>query len=1240
MAVTGRGGPLAAAATGRAPRRRDALRAVTVQRKTLHVGEVTPEGASRARVDLRLAGAFGVVLVGRELPLGEVGSRKARTLLKLLAVERRGLLSADRIADVVWAAADALPADPGQAVATLVSRLRAVLGPGVIRGGRDGYRLAGEPEVSVDLDAAARYCEHAELRLPAVPAAALAAAGHAAELLAPGTALADEPYAAWADPARAELRALLRRARLTAAQAALAAGDPDAAVLHAEAATADDPFDEAACRWFMSAAAQAGEPARALLAYAALRDRLSEELGADPAPQTQELHLAILRAQSPSGGPGVRAPGGPAVQGDVPRLPAPGSDMPSFPGRTNRAAGGLPAGGAMPGDATGSRSPASVPDLHRAGPLGGAGSRLTRAGPQRPALAGRDAEIRVLREAWARAVAGEPSLVVITGEAGIGKTALAAQLEAEAGQDGATVLRTRCYEAEQSLFLQPFVDAVTPAVARMTGAALRDLLGEHAPALAELLPDAAAVLGPPPSWRGSPEMERRRAFEAVTAFLSRLVRRTPVLLVVDDLQYAGKSTVEFTHYLGRHLSGRLLVVVTVRAEDRELAGAALAPVATRVELGPLGPDAVTQLAREAGQEALAETILRRTRGHTLFVVEVVRALVAGEAGVPESLLGAVQARVRRTGAAAESLLRACAVLGAAFDPLVLAELLGQAPAAVLDLCAQALQARLLIVSGRDYEFANDLIREVMYASTPEPTRLAYHRRAADLLTSQPEVLARHASAAGDWPRAGRAWALAAEDAMRRYATSDAIALSAHALLAAERGGDEELRVRALVLRGCAQEAAGAYDAALDDLTRGVAAARAVGDSRLQLRALRELGRSRPWMVRADAVGALAVPEGAPIDYCMANLASGLRIAESLGDRASEADLLSQMAVVSANRLRLVDALDYGTRAVTAARASGDDQALAAGLDGLKIACLNVGDLGGLAGVLGELRPLLRRLGDLFHLQWAEFETAYLHIGPGDLDKAAEAMRAGLEVNRRGGYPHFAAYYTAHLGWLARIRGDDEEAVALGRQAVDIAERHEQAWWQAAACALLGSTLLLAGDRAAAIGLFERGLAAAQDAGTEAYLLHCTARLAAAAGSPAVLADADRLLGQAGIPADSAWLLGEEAYLALAQAWLDRGEPERGRAVLAPLLALAERVPWTPALAATLAADARMLIRLGERERARAQLLRAGRLAAAYGLVHVQQEARQAIRYLDGGLTAARPGTPRPAPRRLSPPAGS
>jgi len=1128
---------------------------------------------SQERVELRLAGAFGVVRDGVELPPGEVGSRKARTLLKLLAVERPGIVPADRIVDVLWAGTP--PAAASQAVATLVSRLRAALGSGVILGGRDGYRLAGEPRVGVDLDTAARYCEQAEHKLPTAAAVALAAADRATELLTaatvpnwpaatvpnwpgpaatvpnwPGpaaTALADEPYATWADPARAELRTLLRRARLAAAEAALATGDPLLALRYAEAGTAEDPLDETAHRWYMSAAAAAGEPAKALRAYAALRERLRAELGTDPAPRTRELHLAILREHSPADAETVR--------------------------------------------------PRAIPEPVR----------------HSPGLVGRDAEAQELRGLWNRAAAAEPGLAMVIGEAGIGKTALAENLAAEAAQDGGTVLRTRCYEAERSLFLQPVVEAMAPAASRMPAAALRDLLGEDAPALAALLPEVAALLGPPPSWRGGPELERRRSFHAVTAFLSGLARRHPVLLVVDDLQYAGQSTVEYLHYLARHVSGaRLLVVVTVRAGQDEQAAAALAPVATRVELGPLSPTAVAQLAGEAGHEALTDTILRRTRGHTLFVVEVLRALAAGEDGVPESLRDAVQARVRQTGPATDALLRAASVLGSAFDPLVLGRLLDLAPATAIELCQRALGDRLLTATGRDFEFANDLIREVMYATTPEPTRIAYHRRAADLLTGQPEVLARHASAAGDWSRAARGLVLAAEEAMRRYATSDAIALSAQALAAAERAGDAEISAQAQVLRGSAHEVAGDHQAALDDLTLGAAAARAVGDRRLEMRALSWLGRSRPWKVGA---GGHAAGQGKRIDYYTSNLTSGLRIAESLGDRASEADLLARLAVTAANRLQLVAALDYGRRAVAAARASADEQALAAGLDGLKIARLAVGDLPGFADVLAELRPLLRRLGDLFLLQWAEFETAYLAIAAADWDAAALAIEAAIEVNRRGGYPHFAAWYTAHLGWLARLRGHDDQAVRLGRQAVDMAERHEYSLSQSASCAMLGTTMLVLGDRADAISLFERGLTAAEDAGFEGNLLRCAAPLAAVTGSAAMLAEADRLLSQAGMPPGGAWLLGEEAYLALARAWLAHGSPDRAREVLAPLLALAERVPLTPTLAAALAADGCALSQAGSAEPARAALLRAARLAAQHGLPHVRRDARSALHKL-------------------------
>ena len=177
-------------------------------------------------------------------------------------------------------------------------------------------------------------------------------------------------------------------------------------------------------------------------------------------------------------------------------------------------------------------------------------------------------------------------------------------------------------------------------------------------------------------------------------------------------------------------------------------------------------------------------------------------------------------------------------------------------------------------------------------------------------------------------------------------------------------------------------------------------------------ALRELG------------GDVPVSRGLPISYYAANLENGLRIAESLGDRASEANMLSRLAVIAANRLHLDAALDCGQRAVAAGRAAADDQALAAGLDGLKTAQLSLGDTGALAGVLAELKPLLRRQGDLFLLPWAEFEGAFLGVAAADWDRAAAAIQTAITLNHQAGYPHQVAWYTAHQGWLARLRGHE------------------------------------------------------------------------------------------------------------------------------------------------------------------------------------------------------------------------
>jgi tetratricopeptide (TPR) repeat protein len=578
---------------------------------------------------------------------------------------------------------------------------------------------------------------------------------------------------------------------------------------------------------------------------------------------------------------------------------------------------------------------------------------------------------------------------------------------------------------------------------------------------------------------------------------------------------------------------------------------------------------------------------------------VLQALAEGGSGLPESLRSAVQERTRRLGTAAEQLLRAAAVLGAAVDPATTAALAGVPPAAALRHCELALQARLLVAAGRHFEFANDLIREALYVTTPEPIRLAYHQHAADLMTGQPESLAWHAAACGDWLRAARALLSAADEAFRRFAVTDSAALATQALEAAERAGDREAGARARVIRGRAHEAMGELPAALADFSEGATGARAVGDRRLEMLALRQLGGDAP------------VAQGLPIGYCEPHLAEGLRLAKLLGDQAAEADLFARLAIIATNRLQFDRALDYGQRAVAAGRAASDEHALAAGLDGLKTVHAYLGHTDALATVVDELEPMLRRQGDLFRLQHAVFESAFVPLAAGDWDQATAGMESAIEINRRSGYPHWAAGYVAHLAWLARLRGRDGEAVSLGRRALHLRGENGHPWSGAFICAVLGGALLADGSRAEAIELFERGHAIAMKDGAEAYLLHCLAPLAEATRSPGTLAEADRLLAGAGLPAGDAWVLGYEAYLSVARAWLTAGQPERARAVLAPLLGAVERVPWVPALAAALVVDGEALGRLGELAQARAALERGTALAKDNGLVHVLSEARAA-----------------------------
>jgi DNA-binding SARP family transcriptional activator len=1018
---------------------------------------------------VHVAGSLRVERGGTVLESADIGSRKGRTLLRLLCARRGEVLSSGDIAEVLWPADP--PAEPDAVVASLVSRLRRVLRADAVLGGRGGYRLG---VVDTDVDRARRLLADAER---ATPAAATAGAQAALRLLEEGGPVPEDD-AEWMARLRSEVATLLRRARHLMARASLDAGDPVTAEDAARRALDADPLDEDAVRLLLRALLYRGLPAQALRVYDALRRALADELGSDPAPATQELYAAALRGEPPA--------------------PEPASSPPA----------------------------------------------------DRLRLAGRDAEVDLLRAAWEQACRGDGGLVLLTGEPGIGKSRLLDELADIARRSGGSVLTGRSFEGERSLFAQPVVDALASATAALPAEQLRAAAAGGG-ILARLVPELAPFTDVPPEAPSSAATERSQSFAAIAHFLRGLARNGPVLLVVDDLQRAGRSTVELLHYLARHLgSDQVLLAVATRSEEGAEVRDLLAGAGTALALGPLPPAAIAVLAGRAGHEDRAADVMRRTGGHPLFVVEVLRALGSGEAGLPASLQTAIVDRVGRTGGDTEQLLRAAAVLGSAFDPVVAADLVGTAVTPALRSFERALAARLLVTTGRQYEFAHDVVREALLAATPSPTLLAWHARAADLLSDDPEAVASHAEAIGDRARAARAWLNAAERALARFVASDAIVLATRAWVHAVELDDAELAGRALVARGRANDAATHFAAALDDYTAARAAARRGGDRRLEMTVLRELA------------GDVPVALGRPPADCEPALAECLRLAGALGDRGMEADVLGRLTVLRFSQLDFTGARALARRALAAGRAAEDERAYARGLDAVKTACAYLGLVTELAAVVEELEPVLHRTGDLWTLQWAVFESSFVPLAAGDDAAALDRIDAALEVCRRSGYTAYEPFFVAHLGWVHRLADRLDQARREGRRAAQLAERHRHTWWSTTAASLYAGTLLACGEPVSAAAVLRPAAQVADVPGAEAYLLRCLGPLAEATGDLDVLRRADALLSGIRAPEGTAWLLGADAYRGVARAWRTAGDPDRADRILTDFRAAADAAGWS------------------------------------------------------------------------------
>jgi DNA-binding SARP family transcriptional activator/energy-coupling factor transporter ATP-binding protein EcfA2 len=801
------------------------------------------------------------------------------------------VVSSDRLIDALWG--EQPPASAVKTLQTYVSQLRRELEPEARAGAwralqtvDGGYRLQVDRH-GLDADRFARLVETGRRALGRGEPAA------AASWLREGLAL-------WRGPAYGELAgtsagqaeaAGLEELRLVALEgrvdAELGLGRHAELVGELEELVVTEPFRERLWSQLMLALDRSGRQAEALDAYGRLRGRLVEQLGIDPGPELRGLQERILR-QDPSldlAAPAARR------RDDRPRLPPVFAVTPPAP------------------------------------------------------LVGRDAELGRLRREWERAKAGERRLVVVAGEAGIGKSRLAAELARLVLADGGKVLVGHADDEAPAPY-QPFVEALgqhdglVEAISRLPeGLRWR---------LARLLPEAVPGHPALPEPQDQ-ELDRFRLLEAMAALLAELARAAPLLLVLEDLHWADHATLALLLHLARApVQAPLLVLATCREEGRaaprllahtlaELRRHRLAELTTVRALDQAGIDGlVAGYLRQRPPARFTASIGRAADGNPFFVEELLRHLLetgavdpgsgrwpqaatAERLEVPEAVREVLAQRLARLPAATAELLGVAAVLGREFEFTLLGRITGWDDEPILEGVEAALRAGILSEGGTSWEasysFRHALLRQALYATLSLPRRQRLHLRAAEAVqaagptdAARVAAVALHLRLAGPLADPAEAVELslrASEAAEGVYAWDDAVThLRAAVDLLDRAGGPPAERARLTERLGDLMYRAGVdLEEAIGHLERALAGYLAVGDEQAAARARSRLGMHlTTYPGTADIAAALAQFQAAeaviarrPARRSLGYLYVGMASAATFGLRTERLEAASRQA---------------------------------------------------------------------------------------------------------------------------------------------------------------------------------------------------------------------------------------------------------------------------------------------------------------------------------------------------------
>ncbi|HEV2776459.1 MAG TPA: AAA family ATPase, partial [Solirubrobacteraceae bacterium] len=659
--------------------------------------------------------------------------------------------------------------------------------------------------------------------------------------------------------------------------------------------------------------------------------------------------------------------------------------------------------------------------------------------------AGREPALARLEQAWADAVAGAQRFAIVTGEAGIGKTTLAAELARRAHAQGGVVLLGRSDEHALVPF-QPWIEALERLLDALPRGDADRWLTAHDGALARVLPARSAAQAA----AGGPR-ERYLAFDLVRAMLDDVAARRPLLLVLDDVHWADADSLLLLRHLARSAPRRRLLVV-LNARPDEIGAAAAETLAELRREGPvvdvalagLDEGAVAALiARRGGSpdQESAQRYRTRSGGNPLFLGELLRAGqdTADIAGPPAGVRDMIARRLARLDPPAVRALEVAAVCGVEFDVSLLGRVDDRPVVEVLEALDAAIDAALVVPSDRRgrFAFAHALVSEAIVHGLPASRRARLHLRVADVLADRHDdggagagAVVRHLRGAG--PLAGddrlATWEVAAaHEASAALAHAEAAA-HLEAALAARSGGAARERAELLLELGHASDRAGRGGRARAAFAEAAALARTDNDAPRLARAALGHGGTAVVIAAADAATVRLLEEALA--------------AVPAGDGATRARLLARLSV----ELYYSDpdrARELGALAVERARSTDDAAALAAALNAHRVALWSPHHAHERLAVAGEMVAAAEAAGDraavLQGRNWRVVDLLEL----GRVTEASAEIDAYEALAEAVALPHFGWYVPLWRGTLAMLTGrwraaDElaERALALARQADD------------------------------------------------------------------------------------------------------------------------------------------------------------------------------------------------------------